>query len=228
MARKKFLIVSADPERSRVLGNILTEGESLASVLASETEAVAELGRRQHQAVFIDADNPSVPGLALCRRLRGLLPAGSCAIVLFGSPRGGAKLVEGLDEGADDFWPYPFNAPVCLAYLRAILRRVSRLGGSVAVLKSGELQVDPVRRKAFLGDKEVSLRSKEFDLLYLLLNRRGEVLSREYLMEEAWGREYFGATRTIDFHISRLRRKLGRRGKDIETIAKSGYRFTAG
>ncbi len=226
MARKKFLIVTADPERGRVLGGLLSEGESTATVLASEPEAVAELGRRLHQAVFLDADNPALPGLALCRRLRGLLPAGACAIVLFGSPRGGAKLVESLDEGADDFWPYPFNAPVCRAYLRAILRRVSRLGGSGPALKSGDLQVDPVRRKAFLGDKEVSLRSKEFDLLYLLLNRRGEVLSREFLMEEAWGREYFGTTRTIDFHVSRLRRKLGRKGKAIETIARGGYRFS--
>lgn len=225
MARKRFLIVTADPERANALQKAVAGPETSSTVLPSEADALAELGRRPHAAIFLDADNPAAPGLALCRRLRGLLPAGTCALILFGSPRGGGKLIEGLDEGADDFWPYPLNAPVCLAYLRAILRRVSRLGASGETLHWRELRVDPARRRVALANKEVPLRSKEFDLLYLLLKRRGEVLSREFLMEEAWGREYFGTTRTIDFHVSSLRRKLGRHGEGIETVAKAGYRL---
>ncbi len=226
MARKRFLIVTASPERAAAVAAVAARAEADAERRALESEVLAELGRRAHAAVLIDADSLEAPALPLCRRLRALLPPNTCALILFGSPRGSAKVVEGLDAGADDFWPYPLNEPVCLAYLGAILRRVSPLGTAAETLKDGDLSIDPVRRLVRVRGKPLDMRAKEFDLLYLLLKQRGKVLTREHLMEGAWGRGYFGNTRTIDFHVSRLRRKLGKRGARIKTVAKTGYLFT--
>ena len=225
MLQRRFLIVTDDLERAEELESLLAPTGAATTRLGAVKDVLAEVGQRAHAAVLLDADSGNVPAFELCGRLRKILPPNSCALILFGACRA-AGLVRGLDEGADDFWARPFNEPVCLAYLRAILRRITQLGTGAEVLKLGELLIDPVRRVVTIREDAVALRAKEFDLLYLLVNERGKALSREFLMESAWGREYFGTTRTIDFHVGQLRRKLGRWGRCIETVAGTGYRVS--
>lgn len=223
----KFLAATPDLRRFEALRSLLGgaggRGEVVTALPLSGDARLADCA-----VLFMDADAaPDGQVLRRCRELRFNLHASSCAIILFGLGRGGAALVEGLDAGADDFWQYPFKAGVCLAYLRAILRRLSRLHPQERSVRSGALSLDPSSRTAALGGNELILRSKEFDLLYYLLQHRGMVVRRDDLLQAVWGYQESIPTRTVDFHVSQLRRKLGRAGKNLETVTGMGYRLRA-
>ena len=220
----KFLVATPDPRRLEALQSLLGraggKGEAVTALPLNDDSQLGDCA-----ALFMDADAPHA--MRLCRELRARLHASSCAIILFGLPRGGSALVEGLDAGADDFWPYPFKEDIRLAYLRAILRRLSQLRPHEKSVFSGTLGLDPSARTATLGGKKLVLRSKEFDLLYYLLQHRGSVVRRDELLQAVWGYQESIPTRTVDFHISQLRRKLGRAGKKLETVTGIGYRLRA-
>ncbi len=224
---RKILAATASPESRAALEQLLEETQAETLWAGSPAEISAALAAHAVSAVFLDAENPGLPVGKLCRSLRRELPAANCALILFGVRMEGPALVLGLDWGADHCWSLPFNIPVCRAYLRALLRRVTLLEPSNPCLKAVGLVLDPKRRRLSIAGRDITLRVKEFDLLYLLLKRRGEVVSRQTLMQEVWGTEYFGTTRTIDFHISQVRRKLGPTGRRIETVAGLGYRFSS-
>lgn len=226
MPLRKFMLITCDPSRAKSLASVLAGADADLTCVDSAEKALAEISRRAYAAIFLDADSAQAPAISLCRRLRAILPPTSCALILFGDKDQAPQKIQALDAGADDYWPHPFNENVCRAYLRAILRRVSQFGQSSGVLTADGLVMDPLQRQVSIGGRNITLRSKEFDLLYLLVQQRGKALSREFLMETAWGREYFGTTKTIDFHIGQLRRKLGRLGKRIEAIIGLGYRFS--
>jgi DNA-binding response OmpR family regulator len=223
---RSFLIVTADARHAQDLEKLLTTlANGQCTEVTSAEKALDEATHSACSAVFLNADDPKVPTEQLCQRLRKRLPVTRCAIILFGVKRQSSELVRLLDSGADDYWALPFRAPVCLAYLRAIFRRITRLKPAAKPLKSGNLSLDPTTRQVLLGPTAIALRSKEFDLLYYLLQHRGKALSRDALLRTVWGYEYFGTTRTVDFHVSQLRRKLGRLGQWIETVAGTGYRW---
>lgn len=220
----KFLVATHDPRRLEALQSVLGRaggrGEAAPALPLSDDVRLGDCA-----ALFMDADEPQA--LRLCRKLRARLHASSSAIIFFGRPPGGSALVEGLDAGADDFWPYPFKEDVCLAYLRAILRRLSQLRPRDESVRLGNLSLDPSSRTAALAGKTLVLRSKEFDLLYYLLQHRGSVVRRDDLLQAVWGYQESIPTRTVDFHVSQLRRKLGRVGKKLETVTGVGYRLRA-
>lgn len=223
---RRFVVVDA-PEAARGdLGRLSMALRALAVWAASADEALAEPpGQVSAWLVNAGLGEPGAP--QLCRRLRRVSPPAASAIVVFGSRVDSVSLIEALDSGADLIWSLPLNLPVCEAYLKAILRRVSRLEAGAPAIACGEFSLEPARRRASLEGAPLELRAKEFDLLYALARRPGEALSREALMREVWGTEYSGTTRTIDFHVSQLRRKLGGAGRRIETVAGLGYRFSA-
>lgn len=223
----KLLIVTDNSARRRAFDALLHDVQATALRADSPEQAHGIMAGHDISATFLDADDANITAAGLCEDLRRRFPPASCALILFGSGLEAAALVRWLDSGADDYWKYPFNIPVCRAYLRAILRRITRVRPSGGPLSCGDLGLDPGRRQALLNGKVLPLRSKEFDLLSLLLARREDALSRDVLMNAVWGTDYFGTTRTIDFHISQLRRKLGAYGRHIETVPGIGYRFAA-
>jgi len=140
-----------------------------------------------------------------------------------------ADRVRGLELGADDYITKPFSLRELLARVRAVLRRPGPRH-KVEEFAFGDSRVRPRGRQAFRGGREVTLTRKEFDLLVYLLEHRGEVVTRERLLEEVWGYERFPTTRTVDTHILRLRRKFERdpeRPEFIVTHHGQGYKFTA-
>jgi DNA-binding response OmpR family regulator len=181
--------------------------------------------------VLLDLTLPDGDGRDICRAIR----RGSSVPILMLTARGTeADRIVGLELGADDYVVKPFSGGEVIARIRAILRRAQPAPGGeeeppgpVAV---GELEVDVASRRARLGDDELQLSRKEFDLLSELIRHAGRVVTREQLMDRVWDENWFGSTKTLDVHIRWLRQKLGDDPTDpryLHTVRGVGFRFTA-
>lgn len=196
------------------------------SVAVTGVDALSRATTRGVDVVVLDLGLPDLDGLDVCRRMRA---TGSRVPVLVLTARGGElDAVVGLDAGADDYVAKPFRIGELLARVRALLRRS---GGGSDVLVAQDVRVDLAARRAWGGESELALSSKEYDVLVALLSRRGEVVSRADLMREVWHTEWVGSTKTVDMHVSGLRRKLGddvTSPRYITTVRGVGFRFEGG
>ena len=174
--------------------------------------------------ILLDIGLPELDGLEVCRRVR----AGGYAVpVLILTARADeVDTVVGLDAGADDYVTKPFRLAELLARVRALLRRGTAEGSA-----AHGVRIDPDARRAWHGDTELDLTTKEFDLLWILLRDAGKVVTREQIMREVWDAKWWTSTKTLDMHISWLRRKLGddaHSPRYITTVRGVGFRFERG
>lgn len=180
--------------------------------------------------MVLDLGLPDVDGVEVCRRLRSSAP--SVPVLILTARASEADVVVGLDAGADDYVTKPFRLAELLARLRALLRRAgARAAEEAGPVAAQDVRLDPASRRAWVGDRELELAPKEFDLLHLLVAHAGTVLSRERIMEEVWDTNWFGSTKTLDMHVSWLRRKLGDDAADpryLTTVRGVGFRFERG
>ncbi|TMD42575.1 MAG: response regulator transcription factor [Chloroflexi bacterium] len=204
-----------------------TEGHAVRQARDGRT-ALRMVEEETPQLVILDWMLPGLDGLSVCRQLRQryLMP-----IIMLTARGEEVDRVLGLEVGADDYLVKPFSMRELLARTRAALRRVELEGrrgaGNSAqeVIAQGELRVDPSSHRATMGDEELALTPKEFDLLLLFVSNPGRAFNREFLIERLWGHDYEGFDRAVDNHIRRLRSKLGDFGEKITTVWGLGYRF---
>jgi DNA-binding response OmpR family regulator len=176
--------------------------------------------------VLLDLGLPDIDGLDVCRRLRAAAP--DLAIVILTARDQELDLVAGLDAGADDYLVKPFKLSELLARVRAHMRRITSAPGSPAPpapLRAAGVEIDRAARRVERDGEEVALRPKEFDLLLLLADHAGRVVTRETIMREVWDTDWMGSTKTLDNHILTLRGKLP--GGAITTLRGIGYRLEA-
>jgi DNA-binding response OmpR family regulator len=174
--------------------------------------------------VVLDLGLPTMDGLEVCRRMRA--EGRSVPVLVLTARAEEVDLVVGLDAGADDYVTKPFRLAELLARVRALLRR-----GAPEVPDVNGVRIKAESRRAWLGDEELSLTAKEFDLLLALVLGAGKVLTREQLMRDVWGMSRGASSKTLDMHVSWLRRKLGDDAASprlITTIRGLGFRFERG
>ncbi len=172
-------------------------------------------------AVILDLMLPAIDGWEVCRRIR---QESDVPILILTARDQDIDKIVGLELGADDYLTKPFNPRELVARVKAIFRRVG------ATLKTqrvsvGDLTIDLDRREATVADRMLQLRTKEFDLLAVLAQNPGIVLTRERLLQVAWGYDFAGETRTADVHVAHLRKKLGSARTQIETVSGVGYKL---
>lgn len=160
--------------------------------------------------------------MEILRRLRGSPDTRRLPVILLTARDTEFDRVLGLDEGADDYVAKPFSMLELVSRIRAVLRRT---GGSTGDVRLGGLYISPEKHQVRVEGQEVALTRKEFELLRILLENRGRVLTRTQLQDRVWGYEFDGESRTVDVHIRTLRQKLGACGEIIETVRGVGYRI---
>lgn len=224
MAGELILVVDDEPNIVQ-LCRVYLEREGFRVQTAADGEAALSAVEKLRPALMVlDVMLPEKDGLEVCRQLRAA--RNPLPILMLTARDDDIDKILGLELGADDYLTKPFNPRELVARVRAILRR----GGMAsqpgeAVVRIHDLMIDPASREATVQGQRVDLRPKEFDLLLTLAEHKNRVLSREKLLELAWGYDYYGQTRTVDAHIAQLRKKLARAAVNIETVIGIGYKL---
>lgn len=208
--------------------NLQREGYRM-SVAGNGEDGLRLIERHRPDLVLLDLLLPRLDGLEVCQRLKQGEATRSIPVIMLTAKASETDKVTGLELGADDYVTKPFSPRELVARVRAVLRRRAVPAPS-PLFGCGDLEVDWERHQVRVRRRSIKLTSKEFRLLKVLVEARGRVLSREALLERVWGYDpsLEIETRTVDFHISRLRRKLMTEANRIVTVAGSGYRFLTG
>ncbi len=191
---------------------------------ATGSEALAQVAAQMPGLIVLDLMLPDIDGIEVCKRIR---QRSDVPILMLTARDEDVDKIIGLEVGADDYLTKPFNPRELVARVKSILRRATpeRRERESEVIEHGDLHIDAGRREVHVGDEEIQLAPKEFDLLWELLDHRGLVLTRDQLLERVWGYTFAGDTRTVDVHVRQLRRKLGD-ASPIVTVWGVGYKVS--
>lgn len=178
--------------------------------------------------ILLDWMLPNISGIDILKKIRSDKSLKQIPVIMLTAKNMENDKVEGLEIGADDYITKPFSVKELLARISSVLRRYNINGQSEeSILSTGNLKVDLNKHEVYKGSEKIELTLKEFELLKLLLENKGKVLSRNHLLDKIWGYEYYGETRTVDVHIRYLRKKLegdSSSEKYIQTIRGVGYK----
>jgi len=226
------LVVEDEPSLAESIRYSLERECCRVMIAGDGMSAVEQVRRRQPALVLLDLMLPKLSGLDVCRQLR---QESTVPIMILTAKDGEADKVAGLELGADDYMTKPFSMRELVSRVRAHLRRAAMTPGTAVshagdseLLSGGPVELDVARHEARVRGSEVRLTPKEFALLAVFLQRPGRLLTREFLITELWGDDYFGDTKTLDVHVKRLRQKIERSPQQpdhLVTVRALGYRF---
>jgi len=225
---QRILVVDDEPHIVELVRyNLVQEGYDV--VTAADGEAALVRARSDRpDLIVLDLMLPGVDGLEVCRQLRREAPV---PIIMLTAKGGELERVVGLELGADDYVTKPFSPRELIARIRAVLRRIREAAAPPReALQIGSLRLDPATREVALLGRPVDLTAREFDLLSLLMRHPNRVFTRDFLLEHLWGYDFYGSTRTVDMHVSRLREKIEDDPSNptfIMTVRGVGYKLRA-
>jgi two-component system phosphate regulon response regulator PhoB len=218
------LVVEDEEALAALLKYNLEKDGYRVSVAQDGDEALMVAAEARPDLILLDWMIPKVPGIEVCRRLRGRADARNTPIVMLTARGDEAERIRGLDIGADDYVTKPFSMSELLARLRAVLRRI-RPGLAEERVVVGDILIDRAAHRVKRGGREVHLGPTEFRLLDYMVQHPGRVFSREQLLDAVWGSDVYVEARTVDVHIGRLRKSLNKDDEidPIRTVRSAGY-----
>ena len=226
MSKIRILAVEDDKNISKLIKyNLEKEGFSCISAYTGE-EALETLRKVRADLVVLDIMLPGIDGLEVCRRIRQEKELAGVAVIMLTAKGEEVDRIVGFELGADDYMVKPFSPRELILRIKAVLKREQKEEDEEILLEEGKICMDLSKHKVTVGNKEIELTNMEFNLLKMLIERKGRVQSRDKLLDEVWDIAADVTTRTVDTHIKRLRTKLGKEGKLIETVRGVGYRFS--
>jgi two-component system, OmpR family, alkaline phosphatase synthesis response regulator PhoP len=224
MPGELILLVDDEPNIVQLARMYLERDGFRVDAVGDGRSALQAVERLKPALMVLDLMLPEIDGLEVCRRLRA--QNHPIPIIMVTARDEDVEKIVGLELGADDYLAKPFNPRELVARVKAILRRGMRAEQpGNGPLHLGDLVIDPASREVTLNSQPVELRAQEFDLLMTFAEHKGLVLTREQLLEKAWGYEYYGMSRTVDVHVGHLRRKLSASQVHIETVTGVGYKL---
>ena len=222
--KPRILSVDDDIHLQRTLRVLLEEDGFDVQTAGDEAETFHQLRKQTPDLVLLDLKLPGADGFTIFKKIRDT-PEWKFLPVIFLTSKGEEPhRVSGLEMGADDYVVKPFSAAELTARIRNVLRRANP-DGQTSILEDGPLKLDLEGRTVFVEGKSVAMRPKEFDLLALLLRKKGKLLSRSLILQSVWDVNMDVDTRTMDTHIYRLRKKLGPVGERIRSVSSLGYKW---
>ena len=224
---QRILVVDDEPAVTDLLAYNLRKAHYDVSIAADGRAALKLAGEFKPDLILLDLMIPEVDGLDVCRELR---KSSNVPVIMITARGEETDRVVGLELGADDYVTKPFSVRELMARIKAVLRRAENknMEPSTVISGAGGIRMDVERRAVAVGDTTIGLTRLEFDLLHRLLINPGRVLTRERLLEQAWGYEYVGDTRAVDSAVKRLRAKLRATSPEadcIESVRGLGYRI---
>ncbi|HSD82905.1 MAG TPA: response regulator transcription factor [Anaerolineae bacterium] len=225
---KEIILVVDDEQNIIELARLYLEQDGYRVEQANTgLQALAKIKQVDPALMILDLMLPELDGWEVCRRVRagGEVPSRDLPIIMLTARDEDVDKIVGLELGADDYLTKPFNPRELVARVKAILRRSDRAAAPTKTIRIGDLTIDPARREALVAGQPIELRAKEFDCLLTLAENKGIVLSREKLLELAWGYDFAGQTRTVDVHVAHLRKKIAHSTAQIETVTSVGYKL---
>jgi two-component system phosphate regulon response regulator PhoB len=224
MSKEKILVVEDDKHISRLVKYNVDKSGYNCLVAEDGEEALDILGRQNIDLIILDIMLPEIDGFEVCRTLKQDIKLKNIPIIMLTAKGEEVDRIVGLELGADDYVVKPFSPRELMLRVKAVLRRKKMPESPRDIITRGALVVDTAKHKVTVYNKDVELTPIEFKLLVTLLERAGRMQSRDQLLSDVWGMHSDVFTRTVDTHIKRLREKLGKMGKLIETIRGMGYR----
>ena len=220
---KRVLIIEDDLDAANVLEAYLKREQFNTSLASDGQHGLDLVFSWKPNIILLDVMLPEEDGISILKKLRMRPDTRKLPIIMLTAKSSEYDTVVGLDSGADDYIPKPFRMMELISRIRALLRRTEDDGAEE--YQTGNLYVCPSRHIATVDKKNVNLTLKEYEVLCLLLKNSGTVLSRTQLLNQVWGYEFDGESRTVDVHIRTLRQKLGSAGELVETVRGVGYKI---
>lgn len=219
-----YFVDDDDSIRELIIYTLNSQGIE-AEGFAKPSEFWKAMEERIPTLILLDIMLPEEDGISILKKIRSKSLWKKIPVIMLTAKGSEFDTVLGLDSGADDYVPKPFRMMELLSRIRAHLRRNDEVVEENKVLKLGILSVDSQKHIVKVGEEEIVLTLKEFDLLHFLLENKGIVLTRAQILDRIWGYEFDGESRTVDVHIRTLRQKLKDAGKYIETVRGVGYKL---
>ena len=224
--KARILIVEDDKHISKLVKYNLEKAGFECDVTITGEEAFEVLDKQSINLIILDIMLPKMDGLEVCKQLKQDKKLSNIPLIMLTAKSEEVDRIVGLELGADDYVVKPFSPRELVLRIKAILKRGKIEGITKDILVADKLKVDILRHKITVNKKEIELTQMEFKLLSLLMQRAGRVQSRDQLLSDVWDISSDVTTRTIDTHIKRLRQKLGKMGRLVETVRGIGYRFS--
>ncbi len=225
---QRIFIVEDDENIREMLIYVLQSSAFEAEGFADGEAFVKALAKNMPSLILLDIMLPGEDGISILRKLKQAEKYSKIPVIMLTAKGAELDRIKGLDLGADDYITKPFSVMEVISRIKAVLRRCANESQKSSVIRAGDIVLDEEKRSVSVSGQEINLTYKEFELLYYLILNKEIVLTRDKLLEQVWGFEYNGESRTVDMHIKSLRQKLGENGDIIKTVRNVGYKIGGG